>query len=151
MATWGVVFALILALFIANIRVFSVPLLSPFCQLYISFFRGTPLLVQLFLLYYGLPQIFPFLVGLNAFSAAVIGLLYISPLTWQKVFVPPLSVLIAVKWKQPINRNDQTSGNETSHLASSHTCRIALFDELLHRYDQINVISFYLRCCWNHG
>ena len=74
MATWGVVFALILALLIANIRVFSVPLLSPFCQLYISFFRGTPLLVQLFLLYYGLPQIFPFLVGLNAFSAAVIGL-----------------------------------------------------------------------------
>ncbi|MDW2255243.1 amino acid ABC transporter permease, partial [Vibrio sp. 1569] len=43
-------------------------------QLYISFFRGTPLLVQLFLLYYGLPQIFPVMVGIDAFSAAVIGL-----------------------------------------------------------------------------
>ncbi|KWW44343.1 ABC transporter permease [Vibrio cholerae] len=74
MASWGLVFALILALFLANIRVFKVPVLDPLSQLYISFFRGTPLLVQLFLLYYGLPQVFPLLVGLDAFSAAVIGL-----------------------------------------------------------------------------
>lgn len=70
----GIVFALILALILANIRVFKVPVLDPLSQLYISFFRGTPLLVQLFLLYYGLPQVFPLLVGLDAFSAAVIGL-----------------------------------------------------------------------------
>ncbi|ASK56653.1 ABC transporter permease [Vibrio tarriae] len=74
MASWGLVFALILALILANIRVFKVPVLDPLSQLYISFFRGTPLLVQLFLLYYGLPQVFPLLVGLDAFSAAVIGL-----------------------------------------------------------------------------
>ncbi|KQB03494.1 amino acid ABC transporter permease [Vibrio metoecus] len=74
MASWGLIFALILALILANIRVFKVPVLDPLSQLYISFFRGTPLLVQLFLLYYGLPQIFPLLVGLDAFSAAVIGL-----------------------------------------------------------------------------
>ncbi|OEF26079.1 amino acid ABC transporter permease [Vibrio rumoiensis] len=74
MAIWGVVFALILAVIVANIRVFKVPVLNQLCQLYISFFRGTPLLVQLFLLYYGLPQIFPIMVGIDAFSAAVIGL-----------------------------------------------------------------------------
>lgn len=74
MATWGLVFSLILAVILANIRVFRVPVLDQLSQLYISFFRGTPLLVQLFLLYYGLPQIFPLLVGLDAFSAAVIGL-----------------------------------------------------------------------------
>ena len=43
-------------------------------MLYISFFRGTPLLVQLFLLYYGLPQLFPIFVGMDAFTAAIIGL-----------------------------------------------------------------------------
>ncbi|GAM78535.1 amino acid ABC transporter [Vibrio ishigakensis] len=74
MAIWGGVFALILAVVLANIRVFKVPVLDQLTQLYISFFRGTPLLVQLFLLYYGLPQIFPLMVGIDAFTAAVIGL-----------------------------------------------------------------------------
>lgn len=74
MASWGLLLALVLAVVIAVIRVFRLPLLDPLSQLYISFFRGTPLLVQLFLLYYGLPQVFPALVGLDAFSAAVIGL-----------------------------------------------------------------------------
>ncbi|EGR0128021.1 amino acid ABC transporter permease [Vibrio vulnificus] len=74
MAILGLVLSLVLAVILANIRVFRVPILDPLSQLYISFFRGTPLLVQLFLLYYGLPQIFPIMVGLDAFSAAVIGL-----------------------------------------------------------------------------
>ncbi|HAS6982089.1 amino acid ABC transporter permease [Vibrio parahaemolyticus] len=74
MATWGLVFSLTLAVILANIRVFKLPVLDQLSQLYISFFRGTPLLVQLFLLYYGLPQIFPVMVGIDAFSAAVIGL-----------------------------------------------------------------------------
>lgn len=74
MAVWGLFFSLALAIALANIRVFKVPVLDQLSQLYISFFRGTPLLVQLFLLYYGLPQVFPIFVGLDAFSAAVIGL-----------------------------------------------------------------------------
>lgn len=74
MAFWGGIFALFLAVILANIRVFRIPLLDQVTQLYISFFRGTPLLVQLFLLYYGLPQIFPIMVGIDAFSASVIGL-----------------------------------------------------------------------------
>ncbi|KAB2824954.1 amino acid ABC transporter permease [Aliivibrio finisterrensis] len=74
MAIWGLFFALALALVLANLRVFKVPVLDQLSQLYISFFRGTPLLVQLFLLYYGLPQVFPIFIGLDAFSAAVIGL-----------------------------------------------------------------------------
>ncbi|MDG3086771.1 amino acid ABC transporter permease [Vibrio hannami] len=74
MAILGLIFSTILAVIIANIRVFKIPVLDQLSQLYISFFRGTPLLVQLFLFYYGLPQIFPIFVGLDAFGAAVIGL-----------------------------------------------------------------------------
>jgi putative amino-acid transport system permease protein len=74
MAIWGLFFALILSLILANIRVFKIPVHDQLSQLYISFYRGTPLLVQLFLLYYGLPQVFPWMVGLDAFGAAVIGL-----------------------------------------------------------------------------
>ena len=74
MALWGGVFAVILALGLALMRLYRVPILNPLSQLYISFFRGTPLLVQLFLLYYGLPQLLPVFIGLDAFSAAVLGL-----------------------------------------------------------------------------
>ena len=51
--------ALVIALVIAITKTFSVKILTQIFNVYISFFRATPLLVQLFLLYYGLPQIFP--------------------------------------------------------------------------------------------
>ncbi|MBL1379370.1 amino acid ABC transporter permease [Zobellella iuensis] len=74
MALLGFVFALIIAVLLAVIRTFQPPGLNALAKLFISFFRGTPLLVQLFLLYYGLPQIMPIFIGMNAFTAAVIGL-----------------------------------------------------------------------------
>lgn len=74
MALLGFFCALILAVVIAVVRVFKVAVLHQLAGLFISFFRGTPLLVQLFLLYYGLPQLLPIFAGIDAFSAAVIGL-----------------------------------------------------------------------------
>ncbi|MCC4800008.1 ABC transporter permease [Enterovibrio norvegicus] len=74
MSLIGFAVALVLSLFLALVRVFKVNVLNTLVVVYISFFRGTPLLVQLFLLYYGLPQIFPIFVGMDAFTAAVIGL-----------------------------------------------------------------------------
>ncbi|WP_375056603.1 amino acid ABC transporter permease [Zobellella sp. DQSA1] len=74
MALLGFVFALIIAVVLAVVRTFQPPGLNALAKLFISFFRGTPLLVQLFLLYYGLPQIMPIFIGMNAFTAAVIGL-----------------------------------------------------------------------------
>lgn len=41
---------------------------------YIEFFRGTPLLVQLFIIYFGLPSL-PFIAPLPAFWAGTIGLI----------------------------------------------------------------------------
>lgn len=74
MALWGFVFAFILALTLALVRVFKITVIQHLAALFISFFRGTPLLVQLFLLYYGLPQLLPIFVGMDAFTAAIIGL-----------------------------------------------------------------------------
>lgn len=39
---------------------------------YVSFFRGTPLMIQLFLFFFGLPQIIPAFGQLNAFQASVL-------------------------------------------------------------------------------
>jgi L-cystine transport system permease protein len=51
------IIGLVVAFFVALIRYFQVPFLSPICKLYISFIRGTPTLVQLFLVYYGIPMV----------------------------------------------------------------------------------------------
>lgn len=74
MAVAGMVFALILASALAVERVVRVPVLDWLVVLFISFFRGTPLLVQLFLFYYGLPQVLAFLTQINGVTAAVMGL-----------------------------------------------------------------------------
>jgi len=74
MALWGFLFALILSLSLALIRVFKIAIIHHFAALFISFFRGTPLLVQLFILYYGLPQFMPIFIGMDAFTASIIGL-----------------------------------------------------------------------------
>ena len=49
--------ALVLSAVLAVVRVLKVPVLDRLVAVFISFFRGTPLLVQLFLFYYGLPQV----------------------------------------------------------------------------------------------
>lgn len=45
----------ILGFIFALVRVFEIKYLNTMLMVYISFFRGTPLLVQLFMFYYGLP------------------------------------------------------------------------------------------------
>ncbi|MCO7247878.1 amino acid ABC transporter permease [Halomonas sp. Mc5H-6] len=74
MATIAMLFALVLACLLAVVRVSKVPFLNGLSLLFISFFRGTPLLVQLFLFYYGLPQLFSSLIAITGVTAAVLGL-----------------------------------------------------------------------------
>ena len=65
----------ILGILIAVGRVYGNKLISSFCTIYTLFFRGSSLLVQLFILYYGLPSIGIFL---SPFAAAVIGFILCS-------------------------------------------------------------------------
>lgn len=74
MATIAMLFALVLACLLAVVRVSRVPGVNGFALLFISFFRGTPLLVQLFLFYYGLPQLMSSLTAITGVTAAVLGL-----------------------------------------------------------------------------
>lgn len=49
------VVGLIIALACALIRIYNIPVLKQLVVLFVSFVRGTPLLVQIFLSYYGIP------------------------------------------------------------------------------------------------
>jgi len=68
-------FGFILGILIAIGRVYGNKLISSFCTIYALFFRGSSLLVQLFILYYGLPSIGIFF---SPFTAAVIGFILCS-------------------------------------------------------------------------
>jgi len=63
-------FGLLLGFALALMRLSRLMALRAVSRVYVSFFRGTPLLVQLFLIYYGLPSIG---LELSPLTAALIG------------------------------------------------------------------------------
>lgn len=67
----GMFFGLLLGFILALMRMSSRLSVCWLARFYISIFRGTPLIAQLFMIYYGLPQ---FGIELNPVPAAMIGL-----------------------------------------------------------------------------
>ena len=66
----GIIFAIIIGLACAVIQYDKVPVLRQIVGVYIQLSRNTPLLVQLFIIFYGLPSVG---IMLDAFPAAVIA------------------------------------------------------------------------------
>ena len=60
---------LIIALLTAMVQVANIPVVKQIARIYVWIIRGTPLLVQLFLIFYGLPSVG---IVLDAISAAII-------------------------------------------------------------------------------
>ncbi|MCY6369727.1 amino acid ABC transporter permease [Clostridium ganghwense] len=67
----SIAFGTLLAFVISFCKISKIKSLNKFGDLYTWLFRGTPLLIQLFVIYYGLPQIG---IKFTSFTAAVIGL-----------------------------------------------------------------------------
>lgn len=64
---------LFLSVFLALGKMSKITLLNKICSAYIFFFRGTPLLMQIYFIYFGLPQFNPKLTIKSAFAAALIA------------------------------------------------------------------------------
>lgn len=71
LAVASVFFGAIIGTVVAVTRLAKVPVLSQFATLYVSCMRGTPLLVQLFVIYFGLPSIG---IQFDPISAGILGL-----------------------------------------------------------------------------
>lgn len=71
----GIFFALLIGLVCAAVRCYQVPFADQLAAVYIELSRNTPLLIQLFFIYYGLPK-----VGLSIKPEAcgVIGLAFLG-------------------------------------------------------------------------
>ena len=57
------------------IKYYKIPILSQICQVYIELSRNTPLLIQLYFLYFGLPKIG---IVLSSEMCAVVGLIFLG-------------------------------------------------------------------------
>lgn len=66
--------ALILAFAVAMVDYYHMPILKELSRVYLSVFRGTPLIAQMFFLYFGMPLLFPAFRSLNSYWAGVISL-----------------------------------------------------------------------------
>lgn len=74
-ALWGIFFSLLIGLFCSLIQYYKVPVLRRVIGVYIELSRNTPLLVQLFFLYFGLPKLG---VVISSESCAVLGLSFLG-------------------------------------------------------------------------
>ena len=68
----SILFAIVFGLAIALVRNHKIIVIDAMFALFISLFRGIPSVVLLFIIYYGLPQIFPILKQMGATTAAII-------------------------------------------------------------------------------
>ena len=71
LAVAPVVFGALVGALVALVRLAKIPLLATLAALYVSGFRGTPLLVQLFVIYFGLPSIG---IQFDPITAGILGL-----------------------------------------------------------------------------
>src|SRR5713101_2993967 len=71
LTVWSFVIAVILGLVVCFCRISRLPVVSHVATFYIEVIRGTPLLLQLFYIYYALPDVG---IRLPAFEAGVMGL-----------------------------------------------------------------------------
>lgn len=71
----GVLFAVLIGLICALVQYYKIPVLKQITAVYIELSRNTPLLVQLFFIYYGLPKIG---LKISASVCGVVGLAFLG-------------------------------------------------------------------------
>ena len=108
--------AMVIAVAVALVQYANVPVLRQIARFYIWVIRGTPLLVQLFIIFYGLPSLG---IMLDAFPAAIIACSCVGMTWWQimRRIVLPQALRTAV----PSLSNSLISMIKDTSLASNIT------------------------------
>jgi len=75
LATLGILGAIMVGIICSLIQYFHLPLLNPLVTIYTEIARNTPLLIQLFFLYYAFPQLG---LRLTASQCGVVGLIFLG-------------------------------------------------------------------------
>ena len=75
LAAVGITLSIIIGLLCSIVRYYRIPLLQNIAFLYIELSRNTPLMIQLFFLYYGLPRVG---IRLESVTCAIVGLTFLG-------------------------------------------------------------------------
>ena len=79
----GILLSIVLGLICALIKYFKVPVLRQITSIYIEFSRNTPLLIQLFFLYFAFPRMG---IKLSSVQCAIIGLTFLGGSYMEETF-----------------------------------------------------------------
>lgn len=123
------ILALILAVTVAVVEYFNIPVLKQIGNIYVSFFRGTPQIPQIFLLYFGIPSIIPSLRDISPFIVCIIALTLNSGAYMKEVV---RGALLAVP-----------NGQKEAALAHGMTQRQAMFRIVLPQATRVAVPSLF--------
>lgn len=95
-AAFGILFALVIGLLVAALRFFRVPVLSQLAQGYVELSRNSPLIVQLFFLYFGLPKLG---IVLESEQCAIIGLAFLGGSYMAEAMRAGLEAVEDIQWQ----------------------------------------------------
>lgn len=74
MGTFSFLLAIVVGLIFAVVVNYRIPIVYQVLVVIISYFRGVPTLIQIFIFYFGLPQLFPALSSIDAITAVIVAL-----------------------------------------------------------------------------
>lgn len=119
----AVCMGLFLSIFLALGKMSKNKLLSKICSAYIFFFRGTPLLMQLYFIYFGLPQISMALTINSRFLAAFIAFSLNSAAYCSEIIRAAI---------QSIDKG-QFEASKALGLSNAQTMRLVIFPQSIRR------------------
>ena len=128
-------FGLILALILALVQVANIKGLKQFARFYVWIFRGTPLMLQLFIIFYGLPS---FGINFNGYVAAVI--------TFSLNLAAYNSEIIRSGGPERSGIHDRVEllpGHDPCRTSAGRKSRVPAFVQLFDRTDQGYFLGFF--------
>lgn len=96
----GILFAIVIGLLCAVVTWFKVPVVRGLVTAYIEFSRNTPLLVQLFFIYYGLPKIG---ISTNAEMCGIAGLAFLGGSYMAEAFRSGLEAIEPIQMESALS------------------------------------------------
>lgn len=99
-AFFGVVLSCLVGLLCSVLQYYRVPLLRKICSVYIELSRNTPLLVQLFFLYFGLPKLG---LRISAEACAIVGLTFLGGSYMAESFRSGLESVAAIQTESAVS------------------------------------------------
>lgn len=114
----GILFSLLIGLFCSLVQYYKIPVVRRIVAVYIELSRNTPLLVQLFFLYFGLPKIG---VVISSEACAIVGLSFLGGSYMSEAFRSGLEAI----------ENSQLESGLSIGLSHSQVMRYVIFPQAL--------------------